>query len=211
MRVFILISAVIFFSCKKPWIDHIRGTVYEYGSGIPVKGATIYLYKDPKKQNAKTVIIDSALSNEWGEYIINYSKEMRNEYTFSCKCPKYFGIPEVLSPTIDHGRMVKNITIAPYSYIKLRVVKKNNSSLFVYGSFNWGDAFAYPVYEPNDTAAFYQPFDYIVPTLLAVPGNQNTAIQWAVQDFRDEHNRTDFHDSFYIGKGDTLLYTISFD
>ncbi len=214
MRIFSFIIIVsLLLSCKKPWIDHVRGTVVEFGSGEPVKGAVVYLHKDPKKQYREESIIDSAITNQKGEYIINFSKEMRNYYSISCKCSGYFEAPESMSSDLEHGRTARNIILTPNSYLKLRFIKTAFSSKYVSGGAqpHRGLSFISHIYNPSDTAKFYQPFDYTSPYLRTIPGNQNLTISWAVRDIWDYRNQAGFGKTFYTKGGDTSLLTITFD
>jgi hypothetical protein len=218
MRVFTAILFVsILLSCKKTGMNYVKGTVYEYGTGEPVKGATVYLNRDPENHHKAESVIDSAVTDEKGEYLINFSKNLRNDYFVSCKCVGYLEIPQTPNTELEHGRNALTLVMTPISYVQLRFIKTANSgnSLFGYffppGSNGQPAQFASYYLSGMDSTALSQPFDWVDPRIYAVYANQNNSIYWEVRNMWSHQVYGDFSATFFAKKGDTLKYTITFN
>jgi hypothetical protein len=221
MRVFTLILIVsLLLSCKKTGMNYVKGTVYEEASGEPVKGATVYLYEDHYKKDGR--YLDSVLTDEKGEYHINFSKNTGKKYYVSSKCKEYYPSPTHFDKELEHGRNAINFEITPCGYVLFRFIKNTNSPNFIMGMID-GDRFM--MFEspspktPKFPANQYVPFDISSSGPMAVRGNRNIEIRWSLLAYDSTvffYSLPSFNEmpnsyTFYAKKGDTLKYTITFN
>jgi hypothetical protein len=213
MRVFIFITIVAFlFSCKKGGLNYVKGTVREDISGEPIKGATVYLYEDRNKKDGR--YLDSVLTNEKGEYTINFSKNAGKRYYVSCKCDKYFGSTVKFDKEIEHGRNAVNFSLSPFGYLRFRYIKNTNSTNYLAGLIDgryvyfhspktsnlWPD-FTDDTYDITDSEAF------------PIHGDRTHTMCWDVKDYFATTFVNVYPNTyiFYLRKGDTLNYTFSYN
>jgi hypothetical protein len=214
VRLFIFIIALAFLSCKKTGLNYIKGIVTDGGTGEPINGAWVYLHKE--HSNKHEIIEDSAVTNEKGEYKIDFSNKPRCEYRLSCKCKNYYEVYASMNTEIKHGRNAFNFQIGPYGYIILRLLKTTNQSRFFSGSIT---AKNYPNYRcylffPSSTGwsssqALTQIFDTTF--IFGIVGNHFNEITYSVFDENNSHNNFYKDTLLYIKKGDTLHYTVKLD
>jgi hypothetical protein len=220
MRFVIAIFIVSFLlSCKKAELNYVKGTVYDNATGEPVKNIMVYLYEDHYKKSGH--YFDSTLTDEKGEYHIDFSKKAGKRYYVSYKCDnKYFDSVTPFDKELEHGRNAVNFSIQPSSYILFRFIKTSNSANWCWGG--TGDrfeTFASPLPKiPAWPACIYSPFDLTLSYAETIRGEKNITIKWDVVPsdttyvgYNLSYDTCPYSYTFYAKKGDTLKYTITFN
>jgi hypothetical protein len=215
MRVFVSILAIlILLSCKKAGLNYVKGTVREDISGALVKGATVYLYEDRNKKDGR--YLDSVLTNEKGEYTINFSRNPGKRYYVSCKCDKYFETT-LFDNEIGHGRNATNFSLSPYSYVKFRYIKNASNSNTINGGVDNVFSLIHPPRASNIYPDFiYATYDTTDAQPRVISGDRVHTLKWAIYDSFSGGLESDWTLSnypntytFFVKKGDTLNYTFT--
>src|SRR5688572_18905350 len=156
------ILIILFVSaCKKAGINYVRGTVVEERTGIPIAGTKLFLSEAPY-YNGRSTIIDSAVTDEDGNYKINYNRILSTSYFLTCVNFDYTLSKTSLSHfKLEHGKSLHNFVMIPHAFAKIRYVKATASDTSVMvrlnsGPFFLGSSFLTP--QVSYTLA-YQPFD----------------------------------------------------
>src|ERR1035441_6082168 len=91
---------IVIISCKKEGNGYVKGTVYEQGSGILYKGATVYLTmgKTDNQGNKTYTTIDSVYTDNSGKYYLSFKMELRTSYSVQCRPNNFFTDNSVVMP-----------------------------------------------------------------------------------------------------------------
>jgi hypothetical protein len=115
-------------SCKKYGDGSIYGTVYETGSNKPVPNTEVSILRVSQTynlhgtvQHAKNEIISRTLSDNNGNYKINFHKKIGPKYYI--RCSRGSSHTGSLNENINHKNYNQDLYIKPYRYFKVRVVK----------------------------------------------------------------------------------------
>lgn len=206
---FILALLITLASCKKGGVDYVKGTVYEDGSNAPIAGVLITLYEDTRTQS--NVIVDRVNTNSNGEYVIKYNKIPGRNYILKCEHFNFINAGDPMGIEIEKGKEANNFVLIPLAYLKIRYVKTTTNNTAIMGKVN-GQFFVSPFPASPTTAS--QTFDSTGTEVIPVYGSRPNAINWgSVVPYVDQapfdDNQTKA--SFTVPKGDTIVYTISFN
>ena len=185
----------------------------EEGTDIPIKGTTVLL-SEITSVNGRSTVIATATTDEGGHYQINYFKVPTASYVV-----EFFNSDFILRRMhsnrmqISRYKTVVNFSMIPRAFVKIRFVKtvaSDTSVIVKLNSHSFGEG-------PNILWHFpltYQPYD--TTETCAIFGNKLLEIEWFKFDVSYpignpyEHNYP-YRDAFFVKKGDTLNYTITFN
>jgi hypothetical protein len=216
MRIYISILIVlILLSCKKTGLNYVKGTVYEEITGEPVKGAVVYLYKDPNR--AKRYTIAYAVTDEKGEYKISYSHNLAADYYVSCRCNNYYEKYVSLGTELKKGKTAFNFYLSPYSFVILRFIKTGNLPHWIDGGIDDAtNSFISPRTSTPYPGFKYDSFD-ITEKPMVVGANKMHTIKWMIAPYDTSFGSDGILSNypnrftFLAKKGDTLKYTFNFN
>ncbi len=199
LKIIILLIQICLFSCRKAGKGYVRGTVYESGSSIVIPNAIVYLGSTKKVDGFK--FLDSTVTNSRGEYYLKYSKNFCDKYFVNTREPSnYFGSD---NKEITYKKSALNLELYPKAYLKIRI-KKTSSSL---------NSITYRVNGVNSNILIEKPypFDTLIPIKYAIYGNKFNDVSWIVYSPIINAPHSNFNETVYVNKNDTLTYTITYN
>ena len=120
-------------TCQKDESAYVRGTVLECGNENPITNATITLSHRTKDKNGPNEyeIIGTTISDQNGNYKINYHRKHFNTYIVECYADinNYYSIDQETS--LNHKKVALTFSFPQYAYVKVRIKKNSNSSNYV--------------------------------------------------------------------------------
>lgn len=208
---YIFTLILILSACKKEGNSYVKGTVRETGSNAPMEGVEVTLYKSSSKGS---LVVESVKTNSEGKYILSYNKMPGDEYSVKCAFKGYVLKEYMIGKDIEKRKEAVNFVMFPVAFIKLRYIKTTASSNSIFGKFSNGDV--------NDGWFFFpgvimsmatQPYDTIRPEIHGVYGNAFLNIGWSDVDLNAGGVPIVLtkSDRVFIPKGDTLVYTFTFN
>jgi hypothetical protein len=202
---FLIAFLTIFISCKKGQPDYVKGTVTEGYSNAPIAGAKVTLYKYSKSK--KNEEVRSVMTNNNGEYEIEYTKIPNTSYTVKTELYNYTNYEDGLGKDIETGKQAINFILFPAAYLKVRFNKISNVSESVHCKLN-GVYFTAPW-----AGSLTQPFDSTRSEIYKVYTGKANILEWGTfQPFSaDQLQPFPNTEQVYVPKGDTLVYTITFN
>jgi 5-hydroxyisourate hydrolase-like protein (transthyretin family) len=207
---YFLVLILIFTACKKGEVSYVKGTVTETGSNAPLEGVDVTLCKSTTKHD---IVVESAKTNSEGKYILSYNKIPGGEYTVKCSYNGYFLEENCIGKDLDKDKEAINFVMFPVAYVKFRFIKTTASSNSIHGRF-WNENHPTNWFYPSVQYSFpFQAFDNISSEINHVYGNAYLNIEWGDYDMAASAVTPSFTnlDRFFIPKGDTLIYTITFN
>ena len=201
-------------SCKKnndatPNVenDTVKGRIVQVYTTIPVPNATVYLYETVWSSNggilsgsANTVSLDTAITNDKGEYTFTYKRRRGgNEYFIRALANNFDERPGNFYITEKNSTM--DVPIFPYAWITFRILNAppvNNSDGFYLSGYLQGS-------EPNDYFSKFWKCDTLI--TKKVVGNQKVPFFVSIDNEKGGKNR---YDSVYCKGLDTTYHTITY-
>ena len=207
---YIVVLALIFTACKRDGVSYVKGTITETGSNTPLEGVEITLHKSTTKHD---VIVESVKTDRYGKYNLSYNKIPGGEYTVKCSYNGYFLEESCIGKDLDKDKEAVNFVMFPVAYFKFRFIKTTASSNSIHGRF-WNENHPTNWFYPSVQYLFpFQAFDNISSEINHVYGNAYLNIEWGDYNMAASAVAPSFpnSDRVFINKGDTVIYTITFN
>ena len=193
-------------SCKKdpatPSKSTVSGRVLQLNTKTPVPNARVYLYESIWSGGLGggefTISKDTAITNSKGEYSFEYTQGSKSEFFVNAYADNYYTDSNTRW-TIESKKQVRDVIIAPYAWVTLRVINVPpvDISDFISIGGPWGSTQDFNSSGKCDTTF----------TKRAI-GNQKVAI--AIFFLKNSKAYLDRRDSIYCKGIDTTFHTITY-
>jgi hypothetical protein len=203
----IIISAliIIVFSCKKKGVNYVYGTVVDNLTNEPIAGAEVVLFNN--RSIGQTFVLGRVYTDGYGRYKIDFNKIVSNEYVIKCVSNNYSNRLNATGTKLKHGKTAANFSLIPQGYLILRFIKgsySNNIPQVRIGNFYGG-------YPQVIGSSYYQPYD-VKSDSIVVDAYKSLEIEWHLLDIATgKPDSVKNFASVHVNKGDTIIYTISFN
>jgi len=202
-------------SCKKYGHGELSGHVYETGTNAPIPNATITLVESnsgmhpfsgkSSNPNIWSKTIETEVTDSEGKYVFYFRRKFGHNYYLSCKHDNF---NQAWGASVYQKNKTVDFSLEPFAYLKIRTIKNSSNWNYLEITVNVMDYLIYP-YTTNS------PFDSLFTRVYRVRGNFENRINWNVHKNPQIPYTTPFDiyegSKIYINKGDTSVFTITYD
>jgi hypothetical protein len=196
-------------ACRKYGDGYVKGTVTDLYTNKSLPGIVVYLSKIKKRQKDGNIfihgIVDTAVTDQDGNYRISYHKETGYDYSVSPRQKRLLGSQYYYNnPEIEKKKEIRNFIIEPAAYLQIHLKKTSTAPNRVQLNFT-------EHYAPLDLPTHAYAFDTILPPLYVAGNYPLSHFRWTQLSIDPLIPPIDHRDNLYIKAGDTLVYPITYE